>query len=265
MSVHQFDMEILHRTNPLVYEEFHANGNFVVARTNNDFSSMALDQRHEQLNKDIKGDGGMVGLTEDEEKFRHWTICSPEIARAVAEFEEGTVLQQKQHGSFHHHEDSNSFQIRFAKHVNDLLTEFEQLGNPFMSDESNELIQLGTKDVMGDDVIKTVKTIEEAGKSQRKEFRERRLMKREISLDDPIKKNKFPTFKSANTKGQSISRKRSDELKKRIRLFSQMYISTQTRGGNMDEFFSPETLFYPPALSKNTEMCSGDKSQLVNV
>ena len=74
MSVHQFDMEMLHKTNPLVYQAFHANGNFVAARTNNDFSSMALDQRHEQLNKYIKGDRGMVGLTEDEEKFRHWTI-----------------------------------------------------------------------------------------------------------------------------------------------------------------------------------------------
>ena len=190
----------------------------------------------------------MVGLTDDEEKFRHWTICSPEIARAVAEFEEGTVLQQKQHGSFHHHEDSKSFQIRFAKHVNDLLTEFEQLGNPFMSDESNELIQLGTKDVMGDDVIKTVKTIELVKNSGNG------LMKREISLHDPIKKNKFLTFKSANTKGQPTSRKGSNELKKHIRLFSQMYISTQTRGGNMDEFFSHETLSYPPTLSKNTEM-----------
>ena len=47
--------------------------------------------------------------------------------------------------------------MRFDKHVNDLLTEFEQLGNPFIPDESNELIQLGTKDVMGDDVIKAVK------------------------------------------------------------------------------------------------------------
>ena len=97
------------------------------------------------------------------------------------------MSQQKQHGSFHPREVSNSFQIQFAKHVNDLLTEFEQLGNPFMFDESNELIQLGTKAVMGDDVIKTVKTIEEADKSQSKEFLERGLMKREISLDDPIK------------------------------------------------------------------------------
>ena len=30
----------------------------------------------------------------------------------------------------------------------------------------------------------------------------------------------------------------------------------------MDEFFSHETLSYPPTLSKNTEMRSGDKSQL---
>ena len=63
--------------------------------------------------------------------------------------------------------------MRFDKHVNDLLTEFEQLGNPFMPDESNELIQLGTKDVMGDDVMKTVKQsrtlVNQNVKSSRKE------------------------------------------------------------------------------------------------
>ena len=105
ISVHQFDMEMIHKTNPLVYQEFHANGNFVVARTNNNFSSMVLDQRHEPLNKDIKGEGCMVGLTKDEEKFRHWTICSPEITKSITEFGEGTLLQQKQHGSFYHHKD----------------------------------------------------------------------------------------------------------------------------------------------------------------
>ena len=41
-----------------------------------------------------------------------------------------------------------------------------------------------------------------------------------------------------------------------------MYISTQTRSGNINEFFRHETLSNPPTLSKNTEMCSGDKSQL---
>ena len=66
---------------------------------------MELDQRQEQLNKHVKGDGGIVGLTEDENKLRRWTICSPEISRAVAEFKKGTVLETKDHTIFHHHED----------------------------------------------------------------------------------------------------------------------------------------------------------------
>ena len=70
---------------------------------------MVLDQCHEQLNKDINDDGGMVSLTEDEDKLRRWTICSPEISRAVAEFEKSTVLETKDHITFHHHEDSDSF------------------------------------------------------------------------------------------------------------------------------------------------------------
>ena len=48
-----------------------------------------------------------------------------------------------------------------------------------------------------------------------------------------------------------------------VRLFSQMYISTQIRGGNMEEFFSHETLQYPPALARSGEMRSGNKSDLV--
>ena len=31
----------------------------------------------------LSGNGGIVGLTEDEDKFRRWQICSPEVARVV--------------------------------------------------------------------------------------------------------------------------------------------------------------------------------------
>ena len=41
-----------------------------------------------------------------------------------------------------------------------------------------------------------------------------------------------------------------------------MYIATQVRGGNLKEFFSHETLQYPPALSKCGQMRSGNKSDL---
>lgn len=81
------------------------------------------------------------------------------------------MFRSKEHGNFHHHEDSAGFKARFVKHVDDLTAEIEQLGNPFLPDESGELIQLGTKDVMGDEMVATVRTIKEHGKKQWKDFR----------------------------------------------------------------------------------------------
>ena len=126
LSIHLCDMENLHKTDPCVYDEFSKYGNFVISRTKNPFSAMGIDHRHEQLNKDVKGNGGMIGLTEDPEKFRCWSVCSPETARVVKEFEKVSVLNQVHDTGheFHHHEHSDSFQKRFAGHVKDLSSEF---------------------------------------------------------------------------------------------------------------------------------------------
>ena len=80
LSIHLADMKMLEK----VYQAFSEFGCFVASRTKNPFSAMGLDQRHEQHNKDVKGDGGLLGLTKDEEKLQQWMVCGPEIACAVA-------------------------------------------------------------------------------------------------------------------------------------------------------------------------------------
>ena len=55
LSIHHYDMEMLKERNPDVFQKFDVNGNFTVARTKNRFLTMRLDQRHKQLNKDVKG------------------------------------------------------------------------------------------------------------------------------------------------------------------------------------------------------------------
>ena len=210
----------------------------------------------------LSGNGGIVGLTEDEDKFRRWQICNPEVERVVSEFEDITVLKGNEHSEFHHHEDSKAFHQKFAKHVALLTTEFNQLGNPVGPDESMELAQLGTKDVMTDNVVSAVRNIEEIGRKQHAEFRETRIFRKIIKPDDPIKKNKLPTFKASNTKGRS-GKTESQELKIHVRMFSQMCVSTQIRGRNMEEFFNHETLQHPPALARSGGMRSGNKSDLV--
>ena len=71
-----------------------------------------------------------------------------------------------EYSDFHHHEDSKSFQEKFAKHSSSLAKKFNQLGNPFEPDESKETIWLSIKDAMGDDVVLTVTQIKEIGKKQ---------------------------------------------------------------------------------------------------
>ena len=114
---------------------------------------------------------------------------------------------------------------------------------------------------MGEAVVMMVKTIDEIGKIKYEEFKkaEDTIQK----LVDTITKSKFTLFKQSNTEGQS-SKSESKNLKLHIRLFSQLYILTQMRGGNMGKFFSHETLNNPPALPKNVEIQSGNKAELIN-
>jgi hypothetical protein len=89
LPVHIRDMVSLKETNTDVYNEF-KNGKFVVQRSERSFSSMALDQAHEQLNKDIKGDGGAIGLMENPTALRRWMLAGPELARIIGEYEDST-------------------------------------------------------------------------------------------------------------------------------------------------------------------------------
>ena len=204
----------------------------------------------------------MIGLTENEKKFCHWQICSPEVARLVTEFVNRAELKENEHSEFNHHEDSPSFQEKSKKHASGLAMELEQFGNLFISDESLELFQLDKKDVMGEAVVMMVKTTEEIGKRNYEEFKKARVIDVTQKLEDTITKNKLALFKQPKTKRQ-FSKSESKDSKLHSRLFSQLYISTQIRGGNMDEIFSHKTLKNPPALSKNGEMQSGNKAELI--
>ena len=157
------------------------------------------------------------------------------MARTLSDFEDLTVLKEHAHSRYNHHEDLPAFQERFRKYVENLSKEIEQLENPFIVDDSKDLIKLTTKDVMGDDVVSTVRQIQELGKNQHAEFRRTRNFAYTIQLDNPIKKTKVIFLKVSATKGQS-TKSMSKELKIHIRLFSQIYISTQIREETLKRF-----------------------------
>ena len=77
----------LQLTCPTIYAEFQK-GNFVTQKTRHKFSSLASDQVHERLNAIVKGDGGIIGITESESALNRWTVGGPELARLLNEYDE---------------------------------------------------------------------------------------------------------------------------------------------------------------------------------
>ena len=89
LSVHVDDLMKLQIVCHEIYEEF-CTGNFVVRKTTNPFSAIALDQAHEQNNATIKGVGGAVGLLSPDmdSALRRWEVAGPEVCRLLSEYEQ---------------------------------------------------------------------------------------------------------------------------------------------------------------------------------
>ena len=65
--IHIRDMKCLPDS---IRSEFDEQGHWVLSKTGNPFSAIAIDQAHEQENKKVKTTGGAVGLTENPVAFR---------------------------------------------------------------------------------------------------------------------------------------------------------------------------------------------------
>ena len=85
VPVHIRDMLLLQERNADVHRQF-MKGKFVITKTLNLFSKMAIDQAHKQENETVKGEGGAVGFTEDPAALLRWMVAGSEVSRAVHEF-----------------------------------------------------------------------------------------------------------------------------------------------------------------------------------
>ena len=193
VPVHIRDMMSLSKSHPEIATEF-TNGKFTVHKTKRVFSSMAIDQAHEQNNAAVKSDGGAVGLTQTPNALRRWMVAGPELVRMTTEFEasmEGRKIRMDQ--DTRHHEQTKSSQVIFTQQVKRLVEVIEEMGNPFL-EESTDLMRLDTRDIADPNVVSTVQQAEEIGKKQYKTFVADRLQERTVPLTEPIKKNKLPLF-----------------------------------------------------------------------
>ena len=130
--------------------------------------------------------------------------------------------------------------------VKSLTAVIEEFGSPF-TEKSKDLLVLDTWDIVNNDVIDTLSAIEKNGKEQYESFvqLQDRLIKQVKSVFDPIDRNKLQLFLLRSRKKLSNNMQKIVSLKNDCALFSGLYISCQTRQGNLEEFFQHENRCIP--------------------
>ena len=232
-------------------------GNFVVHKSGQEYSAMSIDQAHEQTNAVIKGVGGAIGLTEDPSALRRWMVAGPEVSHWVSQYEAASKAKDVTEGT-DHHEQREKTQRLFHEKVGRLT--IQDMGNPFQED-SGDLLTLDTKDIAHTSAVALLGQHYDRGKEQFLKFMDALESRDENMFYQPIKKNKLAFFKQ----GPAASNPKQNTLKEDSRLFSQLFISCQSRKCDLQEFFKHENQTVPAALSDNGKLHSCQKSQLVEI
>ena len=259
IPVHLRDMVFLHHKHRGVIAEFRK-GNFVVKKTTHVFSGIAIDQAHEQNNASVKGDGGAVGLTENPAALRRWMVSGPEMARLIGEFEVSTKKRNKT--DFRHHEQRKHAQMTFGRDITSLTDVIKEIGNPF-AENSKDLLVLDSRDLTVPAVIDTLRQIKSLGQEQYDTYVNERLVNQANPITDSMKRNNLLLFSRPPVREKSRAQLQLSSLKNDCSLFSRLYIASQVRSGDLDQFFQHENHAYPPALSQMGKLRTGTKSDLV--
>ena len=260
MPIHIRDMCSLQLSHPRVDEEFRK-GQFVLQKSKRRFSSMAIDQGHEQNNATMKDDGGIVGITQDATALLRWSLTGPEIVRATNQFE-SSIGSKSNETSSKHHQETQAHQRKFSKGVRALTEVIETMGNPF-EETMPDLIRLHNREVMDASSTNCLVQLHEQGQTQYRLFIEERLEENRKGITDPIPRNKVVLFNKVSKKKKSKKDQAAGLLKSEVNLFAQLFVACQARDGDLDSFFSHENHAFPPALSSYGEIRQGKKSDLM--
>ena len=168
LPIYLRDMCTLEERHPAIHKEF-MEGNFVGQKSKRSGSTIALDQTYEQLINVLKGDGGIIGLSEDPSSLRLHQVAGPELARLVAQFEEYYTDSSESSSSCNHHEQYPEFQKSFKNDVDGMISALESLATPFTED-SGELFSLDTSVIMSETVVKNVANLTTRGRKQYEKF-----------------------------------------------------------------------------------------------
>ena len=132
--------------------------NFIVKKTSRVFLTMRIDQAHEQNNRAVKVDDGVIGIMDNENALLEWVLPVLYVARmACCESTNGSLSNL--------HEDIKSFKKEFCSRRIKLFEALKLFENTF-SDPPEELMNIISKELMSAKASSSVRSALQIGQSQ---------------------------------------------------------------------------------------------------
>ena len=179
----------------------------------------------------------------------------------MTDFEDAHQLMGRRHEVIHH--DQTAYvQNAFRTDVCSLGNVMEELGNPF-EEESEGLLVIDSKEIADPSAVAAVKKAQKIGQQQFQTFTKECLVERTKPIDDTIHRNRLKLFVGSRTTTASKEKQQLTLMKSDVKLFSRLYITCQTRDGNLEDIFQQENQAWLPALSDGGRLRLGTKSYIL--
>ena len=112
------------------------------------------------------------------------------------------------------------------------------------------MIQLQARDIMCEESVQCLLTVKQIGQDKYQNFIDQRLNTSTNHITDTIAKTSVKLFDIHPTKSRRLPDTHT-LLKEETALFSKLYVTCQTRQGDLQAFFRHENHPFPPSLSQN--------------
>ena len=220
------DMAALSETAEEIHAEF-VQGNWVVNKNKHvSFCAIGADHALEHINRSMKVAGGLVGITLNPSARTKFFLIAPELARLSEEAQEMAGMSCSK--QTHHHALSRSTQIRHEKNIAALTTTIQSFSNPF-TDESKDLHNLVTKEIMPERVQKNLCELHIIGQKLFAEYVENRIRSDLVNIWAPMKKQKLKIWKETGKKLKVDTGDGKVELREDRNLFARMLLVSKSR------------------------------------
>ena len=128
-----------------------AKGCFTVRKTSLVFSNMGVDQAHDQNNKILRNDGGVIGILDNHSTLLKWAIAGPTESHILKSESSENLCTM-------HHEGTLKYDYDFHQDIDAFNISMLQFGNPFEEEEA-QLLLISSRHMLDDTVsVFVVKT-----------------------------------------------------------------------------------------------------------